>query len=63
LYASRGFVAKFDWMIRPNNFQKIIEGNYDNRKKGYNASNETSDEELMFYIKQGIARGIEENAI
>lgn len=25
-----GFVANFDWMIRPNNFQKIIEGNYSN---------------------------------
>ncbi|MDR2919706.1 MAG: hypothetical protein LBV72_10135 [Tannerella sp.] len=26
----RGFVATFDWMIKPNNFQKIIEGNYEN---------------------------------
>lgn len=25
-----GFRATFDWMIRPTNFQKIIEGNYNN---------------------------------
>lgn len=30
---NRGFQATFDWIIRPNNFQKIIEGNYDNRNK------------------------------
>ncbi|MBR7086366.1 MAG: hypothetical protein IKI47_02325, partial [Prevotella sp.] len=27
----RGFIASFDWIIRPNNFVKILEGNYDNR--------------------------------
>ena len=60
---NKGFVAKFDWMIRPTNFQKIIEGNYDNRDKGYGNGAEASDEELMRHIRQGIARGIKENAI
>ena len=59
---NKGFVANFDWMIRPTNFQKIIEGNYDNRNKGHNSSSEASDEELMLHIKQGIARGLQENA-
>lgn len=27
---NRGFVANFDWMFLPNNFPKILEGNYDN---------------------------------
>lgn len=27
---SRGFKADFDWIFRPNNFPKVIEGNYDN---------------------------------
>ena len=27
----RGFIADFDWLFRPNNFLKVIEGNYDNR--------------------------------
>ena len=26
----KGFVATFDWLIRPNNFVKVLEGNYDN---------------------------------
>jgi len=25
------FTASFDWMFRPANFRKILEGNYDNR--------------------------------
>lgn len=28
-----GFVASFDWMMKPNNFIKILEGNYDDRPK------------------------------
>ena len=61
--SNKGFVATFDWMIRPTNFQKIIEGNYDNRDKGYSGGSKTSDEELMLHIRQGIERGIEENAV
>ena len=28
----RIFVADFEWIIRPNNFAKILEGRYDNRQ-------------------------------
>lgn len=31
----RGFVATFDWLIRPNNFPKVIDGNYDNDNNAY----------------------------
>lgn len=27
---SRGFTATFDWMLRPLNFQKVLDGHYDN---------------------------------
>lgn len=27
-----GFVINFDWFLRPNNFPKVLEGNYDNKK-------------------------------
>lgn len=27
----RGWTATFDWLIKPNNFQKIIEGNYNDK--------------------------------
>ena len=59
---NKGFVAKFDWMIRQSNFQKILEGNYDNKNKGFSGGDAASDAELMFHIQQGIARGMEENA-
>ena len=28
---NRGFVASFDWIFRPNNFPKVLEGNYARR--------------------------------
>lgn len=28
---NRGWVADFDWIFRPNNFPKVLEGNYDNK--------------------------------
>lgn len=31
-----GWVADFTWLFRPSNFQKVIEGNYDNRTNNYN---------------------------
>ena len=29
----RNWKATFDWFIRPNNFPKVLEGNYDNKEK------------------------------
>lgn len=26
-----GFIITFEWFVRPNNFPKVLEGNYDNR--------------------------------
>lgn len=40
---NRGFQATFDWVIRPSNFQKIIEGNYDNRNKENKRDNSEVD--------------------
>lgn len=28
---NRNWIATFDWMMRPSNFQKVLEGNYENR--------------------------------
>lgn len=30
----RGFIASFDWLIKPNNFIKVLEGNYNNEQNG-----------------------------
>ena len=39
----QGFQATFDWLIRPSNFQKTIEGNYDNRSKENKRDNSDAD--------------------
>jgi hypothetical protein len=39
----RGWVADFDWIFRPNNFPKVLEGIYDNRPNTQiNGNNRTS---------------------
>ena len=30
---NKAFVASFDWIFRPTNFPKVLEGNYDNKTK------------------------------
>ena len=30
---ARGWVITFDWFIKPNNFPKVLEGNYDERRQ------------------------------
>lgn len=40
---SRGFKATFDWLIKPSNFQKTLEGNYDNRSKEIKRNNTDAD--------------------
>lgn len=33
LQGEKGWVITFDWFIKPNNFPKVLEGNYDGRKQ------------------------------
>lgn len=33
---NHNFTATFDWIFRPNNFPKVLEGNYDNRDNNFN---------------------------
>ena len=37
-----GWVITFDWFIKPNNFPKVLEGNYDNKEYGNNLKNKTA---------------------
>lgn len=42
---NRSFVASFDWLIKPNNFIKVLEGNYDeNLNTMYNGNNRSDYE-------------------
>ena len=43
---SKPFLANFEWLFRPTNFQKVLEGIYDNRKintQQSNAANQFTD--------------------
>ena len=40
---STGFQATFDWLIKPSNFPKVLEGNYDNRHKETKRNNADAD--------------------
>lgn len=42
-----GWMITFDWFVKPNNFPKVLEGNYDNRQQyqsSYNGQGSAGDE-------------------
>lgn len=44
-----GWTITFDWFIRPNNFPKVLDGNYDNKKGGGNDGQATGDSNKVRY--------------
>lgn len=62
----RAFVASFEWIMRPNNFPKVLEGYYDNRQKqntqgnGYR-TNDSTYEERRQGAERLVARLLAEN--
>ena len=44
----RGFIASFEWIFRPNNFPKVLDGNFDNRQtmatNGNQADNQSDNQ-------------------
>jgi hypothetical protein len=59
---SRCWVATFDWLIKPSNYDKVLSNNYKNNRNGTNrndsktSSRRTSPEQLMDAITSGFAR-------
>ena len=47
---NRGFKASFDWLFRPRNYIKVLEGNYDNNRKS--KSNADSRNQFDPYSKR-----------
>ena len=39
---NRGWIITFDWFVLPNNFPKVLEGNYDNRVNQPRPGNEST---------------------
>lgn len=54
-----GFTANFDWIFRPTNFVKTLEGNYDDREKAQNGNDSIEQGKRNLYdrIKQAAANG------
>lgn len=48
---SRGWVIKFDWFIKPSNFQKVLEGNYVGERKGVNNHAGNSNNHVPYGIQ------------
>lgn len=61
---NRSFVASFDWIIKPNNFVKVLEGNYDdninNMHNGDNRAN-TEKEQRAREVAEAISRRLAED--
>lgn len=49
------FTITFDWFIRPNNFLKVLEGNYKNKEPQHNKSVTGSSEEEYYQMLEGWA--------
>ena len=50
---NRNWVADFDWMMRPNNFPKVLEGNYDNRAKNESLLNTKDPMSIGVIVHEG----------
>ena len=47
----RGWIITFDWLIKPNNFIKVLEGNYSNHEGGNNGFNTTNSKPNKYNIE------------
>ena len=50
----KGWAITFDWLIKPNNFIKVLEGNYNNK------SNKSITKKGYYSIKNNITNGADE---
>lgn len=41
---NKGWSITFDWFVKPNNFQKVLDGNYDERGPKHNETDRVQDE-------------------
>lgn len=48
---NKGWTVSFDWVIRPNNYPKVLEGNYDNRNNVFGNGNKSKLEQQLEAMK------------
>lgn len=51
-----GWTADFDWIIKPSNFQKVLEGKYNDRPQGAASSYQQSGDPFLAYMR-AVANG------
>ena len=60
---NKGWMITFDWFVSENNFQKVFDGNYDNKnyenESGYSYSKKDSREEQFDNLMEQIRRDAE----
>jgi len=44
---NRGWTITFDWFVLPNNFPKVLDGNYDNSIQGSNSSSKNGNRNIL----------------
>lgn len=60
-YNQKGFTATFDWLVLPNNFIKVLEGNYDNENNGTNRPANRTAEQTVNEAAAAVAELLEGN--
>ena len=58
---SQGFKADFDWLFRPNNFPKVLEGNYNDNKNANRTDNQRPQSGLRSKLPPEPGHGLREN--
>lgn len=48
---STGWTITFDWFLRPNNFPKVLDGNYDNRGQGGGPGDQDTDNMFLQMLR------------
>lgn len=56
---NKNWMADFDWLFRPNNFPKVLEGNYDNRERQQYNNNGYGRETVTDKMRQTITEAEE----
>lgn len=49
---SKGWTITFDWFLRPNNFPKVLDGNYDNRGSGGSVGDQETDNMFLQMLRE-----------
>lgn len=50
----RGWIISFDWFVKPNNFVKVLDGNYDDRRPPNQQGGASTSDRLIDMAQRGV---------